>query len=55
LNEESERKLLYVEFDRLGIPTDELYPLSTPALKQLIDSIKEAILSYQQSFLSQNA
>lgn len=55
LNEESERKLLYAEFVRLRIPTEELYPLSNAALRQLVDSIKEAILTYQQSMLSQNA
>jgi hypothetical protein len=55
LKEESERELLYAEFERLGIPTDKLYPLSNPALRQLLDSIKEAMLTYRQSMLSQQA
>ncbi|WP_337862985.1 hypothetical protein [Nitrososphaera sp.] len=42
-----ERSALYAEFEHLGIPTDKLHPLSNPALKQLLDSIKEAILSYK--------
>lgn len=47
LVEDEERENFYTEFKRLGIPTDALYLLTNPALKQLLDSIKMAIASYK--------
>jgi len=47
LVEDEERENFYAEFKKLGIPTDGLYLLTNPALKQLLDSIKLAIASYK--------
>jgi len=46
---DKERQVLYEEFGRLGIPVSVLHPLSNSALKDLLGSIKEAIVGYRES------
>lgn len=51
MTEQAERHALYAEFEQLGIPADNLHSLTNPALRQLLNSIKEALMSYRQSAL----
>jgi len=47
LEEDERREDLYSEFNKLGLPTDDLYLLTNLALKQLLDLIKTSVASYK--------
>jgi hypothetical protein len=53
LTEQAERHALYAEFEQLGIPAENLHALTNPALRQLLNSVKNALLSYRQSALEE--